>query len=201
MLKKLSIAIASAAALLGTTGTANAGSDPYIGDVILTSYNFCPRDFMEASGQILPIAQYSPLFALIGDTYGGDGRINMALPNLNGRVPVHYGLGLGLQNNYPWGMYYGSHTSYISQSNFPQHSHTLQASPDQRNSASFDGALMAQFPSTALAYTDLGTNNGPDFASDAITTEGAGNTDVFNTQPSLTMMWCIAVDGAFPPRS
>ncbi len=200
MLKKLSIALASAAALLGTSGPAHAGPDPYIGDVILTSYNFCPRNYLEASGQILPIAQNSALFALIGNVYGGDGRTSMALPNLNGRVPVHYGQGLGLQNNYTWGQSYGAHTSVVSSANFPQHTHNLQASGDQRNSASFDGALMAQFPSTALAYTDLGTNNGPDFASDAITTEGAGNTDVYNTQPSLTMKWCIATAGTFPPR-
>lgn len=200
MLKKLSIACASAAALCGMAGTSHAGPDPYIGDVILTAYNYCPYGYLEASGQILPIASYSTLYALIGNTYGGNGRTTMALPNLNARVPVHHGQGLGLQNNYFWGDAYGSHLTAVSEVNFPEHTHTLQASGDQRNTATFDGSLFAQFQSTAVAYADNATNTGPNFAADAISTTGGNDTEIFNTQPSLAMVWCIAIDGTFPSR-
>ncbi len=80
----------SATATLTATAPAYAGTDPFIGEVMLTANNFCPRNWAEANGQLLQIGQYQALFALLGTTYGGDGRTTFALPDLRGRAPVHF---------------------------------------------------------------------------------------------------------------
>lgn len=90
---------AAAAAVLAFSAAAPASDradEPFIGQVITVGFTFCPRGWARADGQLLPIAQYSALFSLLGTTYGGDGRTDFALPDLRGRVPVHTGQGDGL---------------------------------------------------------------------------------------------------------
>lgn len=77
---------------------AHAGPDPFIGEVMLVGYNFCPRGWAEANGQLLPISQNTALFSLYGTMYGGDGRTTFALPDLRGRAPIHSGQAPGLPN-------------------------------------------------------------------------------------------------------
>jgi microcystin-dependent protein len=79
-----------------TSSPAKAGTDAYVGEIMMVGFNFCPRGWAEASGQALQIDRYQELFSLIGTTYGGDGTTTFALPDLRGRVPMHAGLGLGL---------------------------------------------------------------------------------------------------------
>jgi len=76
---------------LGAATPAKAGSDPFIGEIMIVGYTFCPRGWAEATGQILPITEYSALYSLYGRTFGGDGRTTFALPDLRGRVPVGIG--------------------------------------------------------------------------------------------------------------
>ena len=87
-----------AAVLLGSVGVANSAQayEPFIGEVRSFGFNFCPRSWAAADGQLLPISSYTALFSLYGTTYGGDGRTTFALPDLRGRVPMHVGTGPGL---------------------------------------------------------------------------------------------------------
>lgn len=85
------------------------GMDPFIGEIMMTGFNFATRGWALCNGQLLPIAENTALFSLLGTTYGGDGRTTFALPDLRGRVPVHFGLGPGL-SNYPIGRMGGSET-------------------------------------------------------------------------------------------
>jgi microcystin-dependent protein len=76
------------------------GAEPFIGEIMLVGWNFETRGFAFCNGQLLPISQNQALFALLGTLYGGDGRTNFALPDLRGRVPVHFGHGPGLSNRF-----------------------------------------------------------------------------------------------------
>lgn len=94
--QKLIAAGAALIAVAGMTSPAHAGTDVYIGEVMLVGFNFCPRGSVEANGQLLPISSNTALFALLGTMYGGDGRTTFAVPDLRGRAPIHAGQGRGL---------------------------------------------------------------------------------------------------------
>lgn len=94
--KSLVVPVGIVLGLGGTPKPAKAGPEPFIGELMLVPYNFCPRNYTEAAGQLLPIGNYQALFSLVGTTYGGDGRTTFGLPDLRGRVPVGFGQGPGL---------------------------------------------------------------------------------------------------------
>lgn len=97
MIRKFAIAAALAAALMaGTAPAAHAGPDEYLGEIITAGFNFCPRGTLEADGRLLPIAENTALFSLLGTMYGGDGRTTFALPDLRGRTVIGVGQGPGL---------------------------------------------------------------------------------------------------------
>ncbi len=98
--------------------------EPYIGTIGIFGFNFAPRGWAQCDGQLLPIAQHTALFSLLGTTYGGDGRTTFALPDLRGRVPVHQGHGPGL-STYQIGQRGGTEQSSINIQNLPSHSHTI----------------------------------------------------------------------------
>lgn len=100
------------------------GLEPYIGEIQLFGFNFNPRDYLPCDGQLLPIAQNTALFSLLGTLYGGNGITTFALPDLRGRVPIHYGQGAGLQN-YSVGQTGGTETITIQNSQMPSHTHTV----------------------------------------------------------------------------
>ncbi|WP_430403352.1 phage tail protein [Hyphomonas sp.] len=97
MIRKFAMAAALTGALMaGTAPAAHAGMDEYLGEIITAGFNFCPRGTLEADGRLLPIAENTALFSLLGTMYGGDGRTTFALPDLRGRVVVGAGQGPGL---------------------------------------------------------------------------------------------------------
>jgi len=97
MIQKFAMAAALTGALMaGAAPAANAGMDGYLGEIVTVGFNFCPRGMMEADGRLLPIAENTALFSLLGTMYGGDGRTTFALPDLRGRVMVGAGQGPGL---------------------------------------------------------------------------------------------------------
>ena len=97
MIRKFAMAAALTGALMvGAAPAADAGMDDYLGEIVTVGFNFCPRGMMEADGRLLPIAQNTALFSLLGTMYGGDGRTTFALPDLRGRVMVGAGQGPGL---------------------------------------------------------------------------------------------------------
>jgi len=94
---KLSLIAAGATALMAISGPpASAGAQPYVGEIMMVGFNFCPRSWAEANGQLIAISQNTALFSLYGTMYGGDGRTTFGLPDLRGRVPMHAGNGPGL---------------------------------------------------------------------------------------------------------
>src|SRR5215211_7135341 len=108
-------------------------SEPFIGQIMLVPYNFAPRGWAFCSGQILPIAQNTALFSLLGTTYGGNGQTTFALPDLRGRVPMSFGQGAGLPNH-SLGEVAGAETITLLQTQMPAHTHSVACSSDDSNS-------------------------------------------------------------------
>ncbi len=100
--------------------------EPFLGQLLLASFNFTPRGFLPANGQVLPIQQYTALFALFGTFFGGNGQSNFALPDLRGRVPIHQGTSLQ-GNTFTMGEAGGAESHTISAPETPQHNHLVTA--------------------------------------------------------------------------
>lgn len=207
---RLRFAAASAAALACVALTpqhAAAQSEPYLSTVQWFGTNFCPRGWAPADGSLLSISSNTPLFALIGTQYGGNGQTNFALPDLRGRSPVGQGQGPGL-SNYDVGQTRGANVVTLSEQNLPAHTHagsltaTLRASSANGDSADPSGRVLAN-GRTARIYGAPPTNVAMDASSVSLQTSSgpAGNGQPFgNQQPYLGMIACIATQGIFPPR-
>src|ERR1700674_3217522 len=110
-------------------------SEPFLGEIKVISWNFPPKGWAFCNGQLLPINQNQALFSILGTTYGGDGRVNFALPNLQGRSPVHVGQGIIL------GQVGGEQTHTLNLSEMPTHTHQVQANSGTVNSGAAAGHL------------------------------------------------------------
>ena len=170
--------------------------DPWIGEIALVPYNFAPRGWAMCDGQLLPIAQNTALFSLLGTTFGGDGQTNFALPDLRGRAPIHAGQGPGLANR-SLGENGGNENVALNESQIPSHTHQAMASSFNGISDSPANAVPARDPSGtpqygAAANTPMGTG--------AIAATG-GSQPHDNMPPFLVMNYVIALEGIFPSRS
>ncbi len=172
-------------------------ADPFIAEIRIFPFNFAPRGWAWCNGQLLPIRQNTALFALLGTTYGGDGRSTFGLPNLQGRAAVQPGQGAGLSLHH-LGQKGGTETVTLLESEMPVHPHGLQASPDP-------GDNTVPGPTVSLAgsvggsvYAD-GTVPPAAAAPTALAPTGGGQPHN-NVQPYLTLFFCIALQGIFPPR-
>lgn len=176
-------------------------TQPYIGQIQPYAFNFAPKSWAFCNGQILPIAQNQALFSLLGTTYGGNGVSTFALPNLQSRVPMHMGPGLG--GTYVAGETAGEENVTLSYAQMPAHSHLFMgASVDATLNVTADGGLLA---------TSTGGGGQPEnfYASDAAPqplnpqTVGStgGNQPHTNLQPYLAVNWCICLYGIFPSRN
>ena len=162
---------------------------PFIGEVKIVSFNFPPKGFALCNGQTLPIAQNAALFSILGTTYGGDGTTNFALPNLQGRVPLHVG------TNFVLGQVGGEETHTLIQGEMPQHTHAVNAS-----SAAGDQALPTN------NYWANGNAPGYSTASSASMNPAAlatavGSQPHENRSPLLVLNFVIALVGIFPSRN
>lgn len=176
-------------------------STPYIGQVTLFAGNFAPRGYMFCAGQLLAIAQYNALFALIGTTYGGDGQSTFALPNLEGRVPMH------ISNTHPIGELSGSETVTLTSGQLPIHNHQFgvpafsgpgnQTNPvgHVRAEAALGSGLYKGYHTAAGSPTIVG------LASPVSTGSVGGNQPHENMSPFLAVNFIIAVEGIFPSRN
>jgi len=176
---------------------------PFISDITMFAGNFAPVGWMFCDGRLLPIDQYSPLFALIGTTYGGDGVTTFALPDLRGRFPIHQGQGPGL-SNYVQGQMAGSESVTLVSSQIPSHSHALFASDTNATTASANGNLpakpvQADNSTSVPGYAAPGT--GMVQMNAAAISGGGGNQPHDNMQPYLAVNFIIAVQGVFPSRN
>jgi microcystin-dependent protein len=172
-------------------------SDPFVAEIRIFPFNFAPKGWAFCDGQILPLSQNTALFSLLGTTYGGDGKSNFALPNMQGNAPMHPGQGPGL-SLHDLGETGGSETVSLLESEIPSHSHTLKA--DVLDIADTN----AVSPNASLALSSGGTlyqsaSNGA--MSDNAITPAGGDQPHNNMQPYLTLNFCIALQGVYPPRT
>jgi len=174
-------------------------SEPFIAEIRIFAGNFAPRGWAFCDGQLLPIAQNTALFSLIGTTYGGDGRTTTALPNLSGRVPMHAGNGPGLSAR-RLGERGGVETVALTEAQMPAHSHTMQGvnNPALVKLPSSDVAV-ARTSGAAGFQTDSASNLAA-MAPEAILANG-GSQPHSNVQPVLALNHIIALVGLYPSRS
>jgi len=173
-------------------------ADPFIGEIRMFGGNFAPRNFAFCDGQVLPIAQYTALFSLLGTYYGGDGRTTFALPDLRGRFPLHAGQGPGLSDR-SQGARAGSPEVALSASQIPPHSHDLQASAAVGTTGSpGPGVLFAAPPGGERVYGPAGD---PLDTAPAMIGQSGGGLPHANRQPCLGLTFIIALQGVFPPRN
>ena len=194
----INIAFGSVVALTAMASMpAAAASDPFIGELMLFGGNFCPRGWASADGQLLAINDNQALFALLGTTYGGDGRTTFGLPDLRGRSPINRGQGPGLAN-VTLGQQGGTESLSIAVDNLPPHSHEVQAT-NATGTKNGPGTDFLAVPNiTANIYSDGPPNRIMD---PAMITNTGGGVPIQKRSPYLGMQWCIALQGIFPSRN
>jgi microcystin-dependent protein len=174
-------------------------ADPFVAEIRIFPFNFAPKGWAWCDGQLLPLSQNTALFSLLGTTYGGNGKSNFALPNLQGSAPMHPGQGPGL-SLHDLGETGGSETVTLLESEIPAHSHSLMAaggdvgderSPIDRSFARTTGVGGNLYGTTA---------NLVQMSPNALPPAG-GDQPHNNLQPYLTLYFCIALQGVFPPRT
>jgi microcystin-dependent protein len=161
-------------------------STPFLGEIRIFTFNFPPKGWAMCNGQLLPINQNQALFALLGTTYGGDGRVNFALPNLQGRVPFHFG------NNLTLGEAGGESAHTLSLQEMVAHTHIPVGNTNIASLASPAGNLWAS--QTGGSYS-ASPNTAMNPAS--ILATGGGQPHE-NMSPYLVLNFCIALQGIFP---
>jgi microcystin-dependent protein len=161
-------------------------AEPFLGEVRLMSFTFAPKGWALANGQLLPINQNQALFSLLGTTFGGDGRVNFALPDLRARVPIHVGSGHTL------GERGGEQAHTLSIAELPPHTHVVNASGSDSNTNLPGGSVLA---SAANVY---GSAASLISLQQATVTNVGGSQTHLNMQPYLTLSFCIALQGIFP---
>lgn len=168
-------------------------SEPFLGEIRIFPYNFAPRGWALCQGQILPIAQNTALFSLLGTTYGGNGQTTFALPDLRGRTPVGVGQGPGL-SSIDLGEVAGSETVTLTVNQMPSHNHAANATQSAASATRPSG----QFPAGGGAYGSPsdGSTLAPTFIANA-----GGNQPVGLRPPFLGLEYCIALAGIFPSRN
>lgn len=173
-------------------------ASPFLGEIRMFAGNFAPRGWAFCNGQILSIAQNTALFSLLGTTYGGNGQTTFALPNLQGRVPVHWGQGPGL-SPYNLGQQTGQESVTLLQTQLPAHTHPLNAIAGGGNQASPAGNLPAvESTGTSLNYA----SGAPTITMNPLAVGATGSSQpVPVVQPCLAVSFIIALQGIFPSRN
>jgi microcystin-dependent protein len=167
-------------------------SSPFVGECRLVGFNFAPVGWAMCQGQLVPISDNQTLFQLIGTTYGGDGQNTFGLPDLQGRVPIHFGSNLGV--TFSIGQKGGVEAVTLSSPQMPIHNHPLMASSANGNSNFVQGNVLA------ANATQVYVNNPTPLRAmnpSAITSVG-GSQPHDNLQPYLTMSWIISLVGIYP---
>ncbi|PAY08930.1 phage tail protein [Bradyrhizobium sp. UFLA03-84] len=175
-------------------------ADPFVAEIRIFPFNFAPSGWAFCNGQILPISQNTALFSLLGVTYGGNGTSNFALPNMQGNAPMAPGQGPGL-SLYDLGQNGGSDTVTLLQTEMPSHPHNMVAVNLQADQAAPTSTRGIARSVNGAAYVT--TSPMPalvQMASNMIGPAGA-SLPHNNLMPYLTLNFCIAMQGVFPPRS
>ena len=171
-------------------------ADPFVAEIRVFGFNFAPRGWAFCNGQIMPISQNTALFSLLGTTYGGDGKSTFALPNLLGSAAMHPGQGQGLSLR-DLGEVSGSETITLLTSEMPAHNHSLASTNDDGNNTNPGGRYFGR--GNALYLNPSGQQQ-VQMAQQMLYPAGS-SLPHNNMQPYLTLNFCIALQGVFPPRS
>lgn len=185
-------------------------TEPYLGQVQLFGFNFAPKNWALCQGQILPISQYSALFSLLGTSYGGNGTTNFQLPNLQGTAVVGVGQGPGL-SPYVAGETAGTESVMVDRTTIASHSHSFFATSVVGSVATAPGSQLAFAQTSGGGGKGAATNTAtiyspnPGQATTGLSPQAigftGGNQPHNNMQPYLTLNFCIALAGVFPPRN
>jgi microcystin-dependent protein len=173
--------------------------DPFVAEIRIFPFNFAPKGWAFCNGQLLPLSQNTALFSLLGTTYGGDGKSNFALPNIQGSAVMHPGQGPGL-SLHDLGETGGSETVTLLESEIPAHTHGLGAHTQD------PATLNAPNPARSLARSNGGfaymsnVSSNTVQMSPSVVAPAGGDQPHNNMQPYLTLNFCIALQGVFPPR-
>ena len=162
-------------------------AEPFLSEIRIMSFIFAPKGWALCNGQLMPINQNQALFSLLGTTFGGDGRVNFALPDLRGRTPIHVGSGHTL------GEKGGEQAHTLSIAELPVHTHFVNVNSGVGNTTTPNNAVLAKAPSNTYgpASSLVATNA-------ASSTATGGSQAHLNMQPFLTLSFCIALQGIFP---
>jgi microcystin-dependent protein len=175
---------------------------PFLGEIKIVSFNFAPKGWALANGQLLPINQNQALFSLYGTTYGGDGRVNFALPNVQGRGPIHQG------NGFVMGQVGGEYNHTLILGELTTHNHTMNVfatGPFVGSTGRFpgnnqpSGSAAAPAPGTPVNIWGTGAIS-TQFSPTALSPVGGSQPHV-NQQPFLTLNFCVALQGIFPSQN
>jgi microcystin-dependent protein len=178
---------------------------PFLGELKIMSFNFAPKGWSQCNGQLLPINQNQALFSILGTTYGGDGRVNFALPDLRSRVPIHTGQGFTL------GEKGGEENHTLNMQETPAHTHSLKVDaadapalaagrkPDNTKYLAESHAVISAGVTTPVSL--YGTGNPADTFHPSTLGNQGGSQPHTNIQPYLTLNICIALQGIFPSQN
>lgn len=170
--------------------------DPFVAEIRIFPFNFAPKGWAFCDGQILPLSQNTALFSLLGTTYGGDGKSNFALPDMQGNTPMHPGQGPGL-SLHDLGETGGSDTVTLLESEIPSHSHAMTAS----QSDGTDNKVAAELFAAGVGIGSYAAPGSLTNLSDNAITPAGGDQPHNNLEPYLTLNFCIALQGVYPPRT
>lgn len=190
------IALIGGASLLRNVRVAEAQtavSGPYLGQIMLVSWNFPPKGWTFCNGQLLPINQNQALYSLLGTTYGGNGVTNFALPNLQGRVPIHYGQGLGLTLRNRGAL--GGETAHtLTLAELPTHTHVGRAATVANSAPASPSVVPARNSGHVPQWAATADTS---MAADVIPATGGGQPHE-NMQPYSVLNYIIALQGVYP---
>ncbi len=194
-------AIALAATALFAPQKAEAGANPFLGDIVAVGETFCPRGWIAAEGQLLPIASNTALFSLLGTTYGGDGRTTFAVPDLRGRRAMGNGSGAGLTPRSE-GERFGYYETTVTALQMPPHSHAVNANNLDGDKPGPGRKLLAAAPPNGAGSETIYSTQGPTVQMSSQMIGYTGGNQPLNIQDSFVVLrYCIATQGIFPSRS
>lgn len=161
-------------------------AEPFLSEIRIMSFVFAPKGWALCNGQLLPINQNQALFSLLGTTFGGDGRVNFALPDLRGRTPIHVG------SSHTLGERGGEQAHTLSIAELPTHTHVANATTANADSNDPSARFLASSNNVYHSPTTLTSINA------GTVTNVGGSQAHLNMQPFLTLSFCIALQGIFP---
>ena len=192
-------AAAFAGLSLGHLPEAEAQAEPYVGQLMATAGDFCPRGWVNANGQIIAISQNDALFSLYGTTYGGNGTTTFGLPDLRGRMAAQAGHGPGLTER-TQGSMFGADDVTLTVSQLAAHNHAMYSSSASPDQTEIQGGTLATFPPSVQAYAVAQPNQLTQPLNNRTIGTAGASYPVAVQQPYTVVNWCVAMFGIYPSR-